>query len=285
MSANQQSSKRNTYAFLILVFVLTLAVHFLLPTEGGNLASFLIMWTPGLAAIFINLISKKTLKGLGWKFSLKWMAIGWLLPIVYGAVAYGTIWLAGLGDVPNPTFLERARLTMGMTSESDLLIITSAFFYITILSLIPNMVMALGEELGWRGFLVPEMNEWLGFKKTALFSGFIWAAWHLPGILSGSYGAAGTPLWYQLTCFSIMVISGAVILAWIRLKSGSVWPAVIFHATHNGVIQMFFERITLDTGPTRWFAGEFGIMLALISGIIAWYFFKRSTEVEAVQYV
>lgn len=279
--STQHNSKRNTYAFLILVFILTLVVHFMLPAEGGNILTMLIMWTPGLAAIIINLVSKKTLKGLGWRFSLRWMAIGWILPIAYGAVAYGTIWLSGLGDVPNPTFLERARFTIGMDSENDLLIITSAFFYITILSLIPNMIMALGEELGWRGFLVPEMNNWLGFKRTALFSGVIWAAWHLPGILSGNYGSSATPLWYQLTCFSIMVISGAVILAWIRLKSGSVWPAVIFHATHNGVIQMFFERITVDTGPTPYVAGEFGIALAVTSGIVAWYFFRRSPDLPA----
>lgn len=279
--SNQNNSKKNTVAFLILVFILTLLVHFLLPTfEGGNIFSMLIMWTPGLAAITINLVSKKTLKGLGWRFSLRWMAIGWILPITYGAVAYGVIWVSGLGEAPNPTFLERARFTMGMDSESDLLIIISAFFYIIILSLLPNMVMALGEELGWRGFLVPEMNDWLGFKRTALFSGFIWAAWHLPGILSGNYGSSATPLWYQIACFFIMVLSGAVILAWIRLKSGSVWPAVIFHATHNGVIQMFFERITIDTGPTPYIAGEFGIALAVTSGIVAWFFFRRSSELK-----
>lgn len=213
------------------------------------------------------------------------MAIGWLLPIGYGTFAYGAIWLLGLGEVPNPTFLERARFTMGMDSENDLLIITSAFFYITVLSLLPNMVMTLGEELGWRGFLVPEMNRWLGFKRTALFSGVIWAAWHLPGILSGNYGASEIPLWFRLTCFSILVISGAVILAWIRLESGSVWPAVIFHATHNGVIQMFFERITLPAEHTAYFAGEFGIALAVSSAIVAWYFFRKDSELRTIHFV
>lgn len=276
--------KRSIFAFLFLTALLTLATSYFMPDgEGNNNYFFLLMWSPGLAAVIVNLIKRKSLKGLGWKFSLKWMAIGWVLPIAYGALVYGTIWITGLGEVPNPTFLERARFTMGMQSESDSLIIISAFFYITVLSLIPNMIMSLGEELGWRGFLVPELFISFDFKKTALISGVIWSLWHLPGFLDGNYGQGSTPIALRLFCFLIMVLSGAVMLAWIRLESGSLWPAVVFHATHNGVILAFFERLTLDTGNTAYFSGEFGIGLAICSALFAWYFYKKPLTVNKIK--
>lgn len=150
-----------------------------------------------------------------------------------------------------------------------MLIIVSAFFYITIVNLIPNLVFALGEEMGWRGFLVPELSRFSGFKATALFSGLVWLCWHLPAVVAGNYGNTGAPLYYQILCFGILVMAGSVIFAWIRLKSNSIWPAVVLHATHNGVIQAFFERITLNNGNTEYFAGEFGIVLPLVSLVIA----------------
>ena len=140
---------------------------------------------------------------------------------------------------PQPTFLERARFTLGMPSEANWLVIVSAFGDIAPVNLLPNMILTLGEELGWRGFPVPELTTWVGFRRASLYSGVIWGAWHLPGILTGAYGAAGTPKAYQLACFTILVIATAVVLAWLRMRSRSVWPSTIMHATHNGIIQAF----------------------------------------------
>ena len=231
---------------------------------------------PGLAAIIIGMTTRRPFIKMGWSLSVKWISAGWVIPIIYGFIAYGFVWITGLGGVPNPTFLERARLTLGMSSDSDSLIIVSAFFYITIINLLPAMVLSIGEELGWRGFLVPELIDWVGFRKASLLSGIIWGFWHLPGILTGNYGTSGTPLWFQLLCFITLVISTGVILAWLRMKSNSLWPVAIFHTTHNGVIQMFFDRITFDTGNTAYFIGEFGLALIPVVTLIAWLAIRHS---------
>jgi membrane protease YdiL (CAAX protease family) len=238
------------------------------------------MWVPGIAAILTSLYTRRSFKLIGWKLPVKWMALGWITPVFYAFIAYGLIWIFGLGDVPNPIFLERARFTLGMSSGSDSLIIVSAFFYITVVNLIPALVMSLGEEIGWRGFLVPELSEWVGFRKASWMSGLIWAAWHLPDILLGKYASAGTPLIYQIFCFSLMVVSTGVMLAWLRMKSNSIWAVAIFHATHNGVIQMFFDRITIDTGSTGYYSGEFGIALVPVTILLAWYFYNRPGEIQ-----
>ena len=166
--------QKRIYFYIILLIIFTGIVHAITAfTKNKNMASMLIMWTPGLAALVVSLITKRSLKLIGWKFSLKWISIGWILPVVYASVAYSAIWIFGLGDVPNPTFLERARLTLGMESGSDSLVIISAFFYITIVNLLPSAFMALGEEIGWRGFLVLELAEWAGLKKAGLISWII----------------------------------------------------------------------------------------------------------------
>lgn len=276
-----QTFQRRIIIYLILLIVLTGLVSVLNRyVEAGNLFSAFIMWTPGITALLASILTKRSIKLVGWKFSFKWSVIAWLFPIVYGLIAYGSVWLFGLGDVPNPTFLERARFTLGMSSASDSLIIISAFFYITIVNLIPASLMALGEEIGWRGYLVPELTNWVGLKKAGWMSGLIWAVWHLPGILSGEYSQHGTPVWFQIICFSVMVVSTGMILAWIRMQSGSIWPAVIFHATHNGVIQMFFDRITLDTGKTAYYTGEFGFALVPVLVLIAVYVYRNMDSVK-----
>lgn len=278
---NNLSNINSIKTFLLLLVILTGLVQW--PGSilmDGNLHSLLLMWVPGIAAIISSLIARKSIRGFGWGFSGKWILIGWFLPLMYGLMAYGVIWLIGLGDLPSDTFLERARFTLGMESGNDMLIIISAFFYITVINLIPNMFMTLGEEIGWRGYLVPELSRQFSFGKTAVISGMIWGGWHLPAILSGHYGPEAIPIWFKLACFGIMVIATATILAWIRLKSGSLWPAVAFHAVHNGAIQMFFDRITIDTGNTQYFAGEFGIALALSTGLFALLFLRNSNRLK-----
>jgi membrane protease YdiL (CAAX protease family) len=50
-----------------------------------------------------------------------------------------------------------------------------------------------------------------------------------------------------------------VLLAWLPMKSGSLWPAVIFHAIHN---LLAFDPVTLGSAKTPWLTGEFGLGLA-----------------------
>lgn len=71
-------------------------------------------------------------------------------------------------------------------------------------------------------------------------------------------------------CFAVAVISMAFPLAWLRLRSGSVWPAAIMHASHNLYIQSFFDRVTVDTGPTKYLVSEFGAVVALTMAVTAW---------------
>ena len=139
---------------------------------------------------------------------------------------------------------------------------------------------ALGEEIGWRGFLVPQLAQRYSFTVTALISGAVWSLWHYPVLIFADYNA-GTPTWYGLTCFTVMVVSISFVFAWLRLKSGSLWTGVLLHASHNLFIQGFFDPLTTNAGRTRYIIGEFGAGLALVSIVFAIYFWTRREEVRS----
>jgi uncharacterized protein len=149
------------------------------------------------------------------------------------------------------------------------------------IGVIRDLPTVLGEEIGWRGFLVPELAKRHGFAATAIISGLIWAIWHYPILLLGDYHP-NTPVWYYLPLFTLFVPIINFVWTWMRLKSGSIWPGVILHAAHNTFIQQFFDPLTADNSKTRYVAGEFGAVLGVVSVLMAIYFWRRRSELTPV---
>jgi membrane protease YdiL (CAAX protease family) len=112
-----------------------------------------------------------------------------------------------------------------------------------------------------------------GFKAGALLTGAIWTAWHLPLVFFADYNNTAPP-WFAVTCFAALVLGMSVIMAWLRLSSGSLWTAAVFHASHNQFIQVFFTPATSMRGTKTSFAiDEFGFALpavVLILAIVFW---------------
>ena len=226
--------------FLVLTFALSSPFYLLFLRSGtlaagGGLAVLGLMWCPGIAAMATVWWTQRSLRGLGWRAGpLRFWLWGYGSPIVYASIVYLLVWVSGLGAIDEEV---RQRLT-----ASRLLL----FIPGTLMS----GVTALGEEIGWRGFLVPRLNARYGFVVASLATGLIWAVWHFPLLLFADYNA-GTPWWYGATCFTILVLGMSFLFSWLRLESGSVWPAVWMHASHNLWIQGLFDRLTADTGPDR----------------------------------
>jgi membrane protease YdiL (CAAX protease family) len=168
-----------------------------------------------------------------------------------------------------------SRMGLGVSS------LASTVLYVLLagsFGLVKSTASALGEEIGWRGFLVPELFKSTGFTGTALITGVVWSCWHYPLLIWGDYNS-GTPTWYGLTCFTVMVISISFVFAWMRLKSGSLWSGAILHASHNLYVQGIFTPLTRDTGKTAWFIDEFGTILPLVALGFGIYFWSRRNEV------
>jgi uncharacterized protein len=94
-----------------------------------------------------------------------------------------------------------------------------------------NLLPALGEELGWRGWLLPRLMP-LGTVPALLVMGVVWGLWHAPLILLG-YNYPGVPGWLGLTCMVVMCVLVGAVFGWLRIRSDSVWPAALAHGAFN----------------------------------------------------
>jgi membrane protease YdiL (CAAX protease family) len=188
-------------------------------------------------------------------------------------------WAAILGSFDFSRFAAPLGAAFGFPQWPRATAILLAIPLYAVLGVISSTARALGEEIGWRGFLLPRLVQQFGFTLGCLVSGCIWAVWHYPGLLFADYNA-GTPPAFALTCFTLMVIADAYILGWLRLKSGSLWPAAILHASHNLFIQAIFDRITAPVGKALYVTTEFGAGLVLTIGAFAVYFWTRRNELR-----
>jgi membrane protease YdiL (CAAX protease family) len=251
--------RKSVLCFLALTFGLS-SIFWGRSFGGASLNSVVpfLMWTPGGCAIVTQLVFNRPIANLGWRSGpLRYLALSILLPLIYCSAIYVPVWILGAGRF-NGRFLARA-------------------FPLLPLALVQNVFFALGEEIGWRGFLVPALYRVRGFAWAGVASGLIWGIWHVPLILFGGY-SAGTPAWYAVTCFMISVTAMAVTVAWLRLRSGSLWTAALYHGAHNLTIQGLFDGSTVDTGWTRWITTEFGIGLTFATVAMSLYFWRRRGE-------
>ena len=258
--ASPSTARREVLLFLLLTFALS-SVGWALTTGSTTRESILLftlvtMWCPGIAAVLTRLYVQRDLKGFGFRVGdLRWPLVGIVLPIAVGLLMFGAVWATGIG---------------AFDTGSAATVFSLAFVPAFLVAILLNLFAAAGEEIGWRGLLVPEMAKFMGFTKLALLSGAIWTAWHFPMILFSTYHGAG-PLWFSIAVFIPSVMGAGLVLAWLTLKSGSVVPAILFHGFWNYFIQQFYPALTVQTAGTEMILGEFGwaspaiyVVLALV---------------------
>ncbi len=123
-----------------------------------------------------------------------------------------------------------------------------------------NAIPALGEEWGWRGYLLPRLTGTRGVVTGLLLSGAIWGLWHAPLTLLGyNYPSLGP--WAALYFTGFCVLAG-VVFGWLRLLSGSVWPAVVAHASLNAVAPAVMLIGDAAAPPN--------LVVAGLSGVVGW---------------
>lgn len=228
-----------------------------------------LMWSPALAAIIVQNAFGDRVADFGWGLgSLRMQGWAYFTPVLYALPIYALVWLLGYGRLDVAAFAASKAADFGWSADAPGLVLFGYVALAGTAGVILFLARTLGEEIGWRGFLVPELSKVTGFHGTAIISGLMWAAWHYPILVFGDYNT-GAPAWYSLGCFTVMVIACAYVMAWLRLESGTLWTAALAHATHNRYIQTVFTPLTADTGNTNWIIDEFGIGLVIGTVIAA----------------
>ena len=272
MKISRDSAVSLTVFFVLLMVCTTAGYWLIFRVERATP----IMLAVGVATILTCLIRRRSLATLGWGWgSWKYQWLSYVLPLAIAFLAYLIIWVAGWGGWYNSGFVVQQMEDYNLSNWSDAGLIAFHFLLTATYSFVLLLPSVLGEEIGWRGFLVPELAKFMSFTNVALTSGLIWSVWHWPMMFKGFYGNDVTPLYYQLFCFTLLIVSWAVIMAYLRFKTNSLWTAVIFHMSGNVFLQKVFAPLTIENDRSAWFVDEFGAVPALVAFAVAIYFWKK----------
>ena len=150
-------------------------------------------------------------------------------PLWYLVVILGPVALAG-GTVGLNTLLGGPALSLGMP------LLGAAVFLA--FSIFPGS--ALGEEIGWRGYVLPRLQSRMSALSASLLLAPIWALWHLPLWLTGAPGR--TPLIY--VGFVVSAFALSVLLSWVyNSTGGSLLLVVLLHATISLPITLLYDAL------------------------------------------
>lgn len=217
-----------------------------------------LMWTPGVASIVARLVFREGFRDVSFRLgAAAWKAIGlaWLLPVAIGGCAYGVAWATGLASFQIPALASLG--LAGLTPPVRFAVLLG--LSLTLVAFL-SLFSAAGEEIGWRGYLLPRLVE-AEVPRPLLLSALVWAVWHLPLILSGQY-VAGPSRALSAAGFVLTIVGIGLVIGWMRLTTGSVWPAIALHGVWNAVIQGTFDTST--KGTSIW-VGESGLLVAALS--------------------
>jgi membrane protease YdiL (CAAX protease family) len=195
----------------------------------------LAMWGPGIAALITTLIITKIpfktlrLNTLGPKRYYLW---AWLLPPVLVTLSGLLTIIIRTGQIDTEfTFMQKQMdLTGTHLPVSTGTLVLIQIVQALLLGPLINVVFAMGEELGWRGFLLPRLLP-LGQWKALIFSGIIWGVWHAPAIAQGHNYPDHPILGIMLmTVFCVLL---GIIIGWMYLNTRSPWVAALAHGSIN----------------------------------------------------
>lgn len=293
-----------TISFIVLALGLAWLLAVPLWLDGGlanPLASVLIalmMFTPALAVLIVMLVLRPVPKGERLRFLGMWplrpakrvvwmMVLGLFGPVVLIAVSVAVAALCGwvtldLAEFSGFSAQLAASTPAGMPVPPAIVVILSQLVMIPLAAATVNAFLAFGEELGWRGFLLPALRP-LGTWPALLISGAIWGVWHAPVILLG-YNFNR----YDITGVLLMTagcVSWGILLGWLRLRSASLWPAVFAHGAMNAagalIALLYAAGTTFDMalagplGAAGWITCAIVVVVLVLTGQ-----FRRQPELD-----
>lgn len=205
----------------------------------------LCMFMPLLGAFF----ARADIRSMGWnpnfEENIKLILFAWLMPTVFqitGAAFYYMVFPddfdasgAILREMNPSAFAEFKK-----SGSSYWFYIAKEIFYsLTSFYTFLAVFMGLGEEIGWRGFLFPELKKIFGRTKGVLLGGLIHGVWHFPLMLLVGYEYGkdyiGAPL-LGLFAFCIFTVTTGIISDYLYEKSHSIWLPALFHGAVNSAV-------------------------------------------------
>jgi membrane protease YdiL (CAAX protease family) len=132
-----------------------------------------------------------------------------------------------------------------------------------LITLVGLTIMGMTEEIGWRGFLLPRVQTMVSKRRAALVVGFIHGLFHMPLVLlTTTYDSVGSR-WIVAPSVMVLVTAAGVFYAWLKDRSGSVWPVAVAHSTVNTLLEGGGLVVIVSPVALAYTAGESGIVTAV----------------------
>jgi CAAX protease family protein len=251
-----------TKAAIFSVLVLLMATGVALLIRIVELTPNLGMWvlwscTPTVAALIMLLVvTREGYSREGWKVlglyrlgsSVWWIAFG--LTLLITVAASTVVWATPLASFVVP--------------EGG---IVDATFDFLIQVVMLMLTFSLAEEIGIRGYLLPKLLS-LGRTRALALSGLVFASWHMPLILLTPFFPVGDKL-ISLPLFYGTVVAASFVYGYLRIYTGSVWPASLAHAVHNAAWGALgaFTATSYPVIVNNYLVGDYGILI-LVGAVI-----------------
>jgi uncharacterized protein len=243
--------------FSVIVLCIAVGAALLINMLGftGGFGMFAIwMSTPTVATLVMLLVvTKDGYSKEGWKslglhrlgLNVWWIAFGATLFITVAASA--VVWATPLASfiVPEGGILDPIL---------QFLIFVGLF----------TLTFSLGEEIGMRGYLQPRLMS-LGRTRALLLVGLVWATWHQVLIFLTPVDFPTGNLLLFLPLFYGTIVAASLLFGYLRIYTGSVWPASIAHSVHNAAWPLL-GALTVTASPVLvnlYLVGDFGILILI----------------------
>lgn len=223
--------------FMILAFAPMLVLSVIYYRVRVYKLLLIMMLLPALASVLTRIITKEGFKEMmilpRFKGNLKWyLAAYFATPFIayFGAAVFFMIFPKSFSPLQS-SFASEASVTSASELVHKLLLLIPIAIVVNPLM---GIVQCFGEELGWRGYLLPKLARSYSPLPAAILTGAIWGLWHAPIIAIGYNYGSEHPVWGIIAMVIYSTVLG-IIAGFLTYKTKSVWPAVLFHASLNGM--------------------------------------------------
>ena len=236
--------------YIVLAYLPVYVLGFAFSDKGGGVTSALagnsLMLFPAIAVIITRLITKEGFKdallGTGRRKSAKYYAAAVifpvLLPLVSGLILH--LFIVKSGSIGDSAFCDNGMLTAALLLTAPATGLAMA-------------VHGFGEELGWRGYLTPKLEELMPTPLAIVVTGIIWALWHGP-LLAYGYNFGRDYDFFPYGGFIAMIVMcifWSAVLTWLTKRTNSVYPAAICHMLIDTVLTSVFLGFAAKADGTQ----------------------------------
>jgi membrane protease YdiL (CAAX protease family) len=256
---------REIVAYLGITYSLALTVALALPDANINKLMTLLVPAMSVGILTFTLTPRgsrrKLWRGIGLgRAGFKAWPAAIAVPFVLCAGAYGTALAIGAG-----------RLDVELADATPDWVIGLA------ITLVTGTLLLLGEEIGWRGFMLPRFQQLTSKRRAAVVTGFFHGLFHLPLILLATTYDTGGSRWIAAPAAVAVVTAGGVFYAWIWDRTKAVWPVAIAHNVVNTVFDLGAAGVVTVAGwNMAYVAGETGFATLGVCVIAAVVLLKRA---------